>query len=87
MRTGDLEAALASLKASVTERRAVSVEWLVLKPEWSLSRSLFCVRTRTLTKSSHQLWKNKYFLERFHTSSFGVQLGFIDVRFLLVWMM
>ncbi len=32
MSTDDLEAALASLRASVTESRAVSVEWPLLKP-------------------------------------------------------
>ncbi len=40
----DLEAALASLRASVTESRAVSVEWPLLKPDWLLSRMLFCAR-------------------------------------------
>ncbi len=38
MSTEDLEAALASLRASVTESRAVSVEWPLLKPDWLLSR-------------------------------------------------
>ncbi len=42
----DLEAALASLKASVTESRAVSVEWPLLKPDWLLSRRLFCARNK-----------------------------------------
>ncbi len=41
-----LEAALASLRASVTESRAVSVEWPLLKPDWLLSRMLFCARNR-----------------------------------------
>ncbi len=36
MSTEDLEAALASLRASVTESRAVSVEWPLLKPDWLL---------------------------------------------------
>ncbi len=44
MSTEDLEAALASLRASVTESRAVSVDWLLLKPDWLLSRRLFCAR-------------------------------------------
>ena len=42
--TEDLEAALASYRASVTESRAVSVEWPLLKPVWLLSRRLFCTR-------------------------------------------
>ncbi len=47
MSTEDLEAALASLRASVTESRAVSVEWPLLKPDWLLSRRmLFCARNR-----------------------------------------
>ncbi len=44
MSTEDLEAALASLRDSVTESRAVSVEWPLLKPDWLLSRRLFCAR-------------------------------------------
>ncbi len=44
MSTEDLEAALASLRASVTESRAVSVEWMLLKPDCLLSRRLFCAR-------------------------------------------
>ncbi len=40
----DLEAALASLRASTTESKAVSVECPLLKPDWLLSRRLFCVR-------------------------------------------
>ncbi len=40
----DLEAALSSLRISTTERKAVSVEWPLLKPDWLLSRRLFCVR-------------------------------------------
>jgi len=43
MSTKDLEAALSSL-ASITESRAVSVKWRLLKPDWLLSRRLFCVR-------------------------------------------
>ncbi len=39
----DLEATLASLRASITKSKAVSVEWPLLKPEWLLSRRLFCV--------------------------------------------
>ncbi len=31
---------------SVTESRAVSVEWPLLKPDWLLSRMLFCARNR-----------------------------------------
>uniref|UniRef100_A0A8C1UQC4 Cullin-4A n=1 Tax=Cyprinus carpio TaxID=7962 RepID=A0A8C1UQC4_CYPCA len=34
------------LLASVTESRAVSVEWPLLKPDWLLSRRLFCTRNR-----------------------------------------
>jgi len=41
MRTEDLEAALASLRASITESRAVSVECLLLKPDWLLSRRFY----------------------------------------------
>ncbi len=33
-------------QASVTESRAVSVEWPLLKPDWLLSRMLFCERNR-----------------------------------------
>ncbi len=40
----DLEAALASLRASTIESKAVSVECPLLKPDWFLSRRLFCVR-------------------------------------------
>ncbi len=40
----DLEFALASLRASITESKAVSVECPLLKPDWLLSRRLFCVR-------------------------------------------
>ncbi len=40
----DLEAALASLRASTTESKAVSVECPLLKTDWLLSRRLFCVR-------------------------------------------
>ncbi len=40
----DLESALASLRASTTESKAVSVECPLLKPDWFLSRRLFCVR-------------------------------------------
>ncbi len=32
------------LRASVTESRAVSVEWMLLKPDCLLSRRLFCAR-------------------------------------------
>ncbi len=44
--TKDLEAALASLRASVTESRVVSVKWLLLKPDCLLSRRLFCARNK-----------------------------------------
>ncbi len=40
----DLEAVLASLRASISESKAVSVECLLLKPDSLLSRRLFCVR-------------------------------------------
>ncbi len=40
----DLEAALASPRASTTESKAVSDECPLLKPDWLLSRKLFCVR-------------------------------------------
>ncbi len=44
--TEDLEAALASLGDSVTESRVVSVEWPLLKPDFLLSRRLFCARNK-----------------------------------------
>ncbi len=44
IRTEDFEAALASLRASVTENSAVSVEWPHLKPDCLLSRRLFYAR-------------------------------------------
>ncbi len=40
----DLEAALASLRASTTESKAVSIEYPLLKPDWLLSSRLFCVK-------------------------------------------
>ncbi len=40
----DLEAILASLRSSTTESKAVSVKCPLLKPDWLLSRRLFCVR-------------------------------------------
>ncbi len=40
----DLEATLASLRASTTDSKAVSVECPLLKLDWLLSRRLFCVR-------------------------------------------
>ncbi len=43
MRTDDLESAFANRRASVTESSAVSVEWLLLKPD-CLSSLLFCER-------------------------------------------
>ncbi len=46
MSTEDLKAALASLRASVTESMAFSVEWLLLKPDCLLSRRLFCARNK-----------------------------------------
>ena len=42
--TDDLDSALASLRASTTESKAVSVECPLLKPDWLLSRRLLCVR-------------------------------------------
>ncbi len=42
--TEDLESALASLRASTTEIKTVSVEYPLLKPDWLLLRRLFCVR-------------------------------------------
>ncbi len=50
----DLEAALTSLRASTTESKAVSVECPLLKPDWLLSRRLFCVRkAETWLNSTH----------------------------------
>ncbi len=46
MSTEDLEPALACLRASVTESRAVSVEGSLLKPDCLLSRRLFCTRNK-----------------------------------------
>ncbi len=40
----DLEAALANLRASTTESKAVSVECPLLKPDWLLSWRFFCLR-------------------------------------------
>ncbi len=40
----DLEATLASFRASTTESKAVSFECPLLKPDWLLSRRMFCVR-------------------------------------------
>jgi len=42
MSTDDLEATLASLGAPITESKAVSVEWPLLKPDWLFSRSGGC---------------------------------------------
>ncbi len=47
----DLEAALASLRALTTESKAVSVECPLLKPDWLLSRRLFCVRRQRLGRT------------------------------------
>ncbi len=44
MRTDDLESAFAIRRASVTDSRAVSVEWPLLKPDWLASSLLFCER-------------------------------------------
>ncbi len=44
IRNEDLEAILASLRSSTTESKAVSVECPLLKPDWLLSRKLFCVK-------------------------------------------
>ncbi len=41
---GDLESALASLRASATKSKAVLVECLLLKPDGLFLRRLFCVR-------------------------------------------
>ncbi len=40
----DLETVLASLRSSTTESKAVLIECRLLKPDWLLSRRLFCVR-------------------------------------------
>ncbi len=57
MSTEDLEAALASLRASVTESRAVSVEWLLLNNTKvagliPVRASLFCSLGAQLCSSS-----------------------------------
>ncbi len=50
----DLESDLASFRASITESKAVSVECPRLKPDWLLSRRLFCVRkTETWLNTAH----------------------------------
>ncbi len=47
----DLEAALASLRASATEGKAVLVKCPLLKPDCLLSKRFFCVRkAETLLK-------------------------------------
>ncbi len=51
MSTEDLEAALASLRASVTESRAVSVEWPLLKPDWFVVQNVvLCKKQRELVE-------------------------------------
>jgi len=58
MSTEDLEVALASIRASICENRAVSAECLLLKPDWLLSRRLFCARKlKTWLKMTHQVFK------------------------------
>ncbi len=57
----DSEAALASLRASTTESKAVSIECPLLKPDYLLSRRLFCVKkaeTWLNTTCSSVLFKN-----------------------------
>ncbi len=53
----DLEAALASLRASTI--MAVSVECPLLKPEWLLSRRLFCVRKEVTWHNSFECFCNE----------------------------
>jgi len=43
-RRQDWPAALAAFRASVTDKKAVSVEWPLLKPDWFGLRRLFCDR-------------------------------------------
>ncbi len=74
MSTEDLEAALASLRASVTESRAVSVEWLLLKPDWLLSRRLFCAR-------NSEIWLNCKKFQLFFLSC-GLNVNIFYVRYL-----
>ncbi len=50
MSTEDLEAALASLRASVTESRAVSVEWPLLKPDVVVQKVVLCKKQRELVE-------------------------------------
>ncbi len=47
----DLEAALSSLRASTTEKKVVSVECPLLKPDWLLSRRFFCERKAEICSS------------------------------------
>ncbi len=44
MRTEDFDSALALRSTSVTEIKAVSVEWQLLNTDWLLSSRLFCER-------------------------------------------
>ncbi len=54
MRTDDLESAFAIRRASVTESSAVSVEWLLLKPDCLASSLLFCeINNETWLKTAH----------------------------------
>ncbi len=46
----DSEAVLASLRSSTTESKAVSVECPLLKPDWILSRRLFCEKGSDLVE-------------------------------------
>ncbi len=56
----DLESALASLRASTTESKAVSVKCPLLNPDWLLSKRLFCVR------------KSETWLNKAHSSVFAM---------------
>ncbi len=53
MRTDDLESAFAIRRASVTESRAVSVKWPLLKPDCLASSLLFWERNETWLKTTH----------------------------------
>ncbi len=83
MSTEDLEADLASLRASVTESRAVSVEWLLLKPYCLLSRRLFCARNKVrLNKTRSSVFAMNS--RRDTGLSFSKRAGFREFFFLAV---
>ncbi len=73
----DLEAVLASLMSSTTESKAVSVECPLLKPDWLLSRRLFCVRKAWLntTRSSVFAMKGRRETGLYFPKRVGLRVG------------